>query len=371
MNSLVPLTVAVPLLGAAVFAGVGQVVRGRFFNVCAIVVAAATTGLCLTLLLHSRTGDVVYWFAGWHVRNGVALGIAFSVGPTSAAIASFTGFLATGALIYSWSSYRGREVGSLFYTLMLLFMAGMIGFSLTGDLFNMFVFFELMSVCAYALTGFQVRQTSALEGALQFAITNSIGAFLILFGIALVYGRTGALNLAQIGVELARRPPDALVAVSLALIVAGFLVKAGAAPFHFWLSDAYAVAPTAVAALLTGVMSDLGYHGIARVYWAAFSGSTGQAEAIRNVLVALGVASALVGGAMALLQAELKRLIAFATVANGGVTLVGIGVLTPDGLGGSDVFVVAGGLVRAAAILLVGVCIHHLGSGDELELRGR
>lgn len=370
MTPLVPLAVAVPLLGAAAFAAAGQLLRGRVFNALAIPVAAATTGICLVLLLRSWHGDLVYWFAGWQVRHGVALGIEFTVTPLGAAFATLAGFLATCAITYTWSSFRGREVGNLFYTLMLLFTAGMIGFSLTGDLFNLFVFFELMSVSAYALTGFRIREAATLEGSLQFAATNSVGAFLILFGIALVYGRTAALNLAQIGVELASRPPDALVGVALALIVAGFLIKAGAFPFHFWLADAYAVAPVAVGALLTGLMSELGYHAIARVYWTAFSGAADRV-AVRSVLLALGVASVVVGGVMAFLQSDLKRMIAFATVSMGGISLVGTALLNGEGLAGAAVMVVGGGLTRAAAILLIGICIEHCGSGDELDLRGR
>src|SRR5205823_7842205 len=136
-------------------------------------------------------------------------------------------------------------------------------FALTDDLFNLFVFFELMSVAAYALTGYRVEQPGVLQGALVFAVTNSIGAFVILIGIALLYGRTGALNLAQIGDALAQGRLDGLVIGALVLLTVGFLVKAGAAPFHFWLADAYAVAPAPVGALLAGVMSDLGVHAIA------------------------------------------------------------------------------------------------------------
>jgi multicomponent Na+:H+ antiporter subunit D len=371
MTELVPLAVAVPLLAAAVFTAIGAWTPPPVLDVAAAAVAAAETGICLTLLVHSWHHDLIHWFSGWEVRDGVALGISFTVTPTGAALASAAGLIATGALVFSWSSFRGREVAHVSYTLLLLFMTGMVGFALTGDLFNMFVFFELMSVAGYALTGYQVRQPSVLQGALNFAITNSIAGFLILFGIGLLYGRTSALNLAQIGEALARGPADSLVVVALALIVVGFLVKGGSVPFHFWLSDAYAVAPAQVGALLTGILSDLALHAVAKVYWTAFSGATGAAPAVQALLVGVGAASALVGGATAILQADLKRLVAFATVANGGITVVGIGVLSAGGLAGSTVLVVAAGLVRAAAILACGVCVHRLGASDEQLLHGR
>ena len=134
----------------------------------------------------------------------------------------------------------------------------------------MFVFFELMSVSAYALTAYRIGRPASLQGALSFAMTNSVGAVMILFGIALLYGRTGALNLAQVGEALASAPSDGLVVVAFALITGGFLVKAAIVPFHFWLADAYAVAPTPAAIVFTGVMSDLGIYAVARIYVTVF-----------------------------------------------------------------------------------------------------
>ena len=150
----------------------------------------------------------------------------------------------------------------------------MVGFCLTGDLFNLFVFFELMSVSAYVLVGYEVGQRAALEGALTFAVTNTVGSILLLFGIGLLYGRTGALNLAQMGAALAPGA-DALVGVAFALIACGLLVKAAVVPFHLWTADAYAVAPTPVCILLAGAFSELGLFGLARVYWTVFDGALG------------------------------------------------------------------------------------------------
>ena len=139
-------------------------------------------------------------------------------------------------------------------------------------MFNLFVFFEVMSVSAYALTAYRIERPRPLQGALSFAVTNSVGAMMILFGIALLYGRTGALNMAQVGVVLAAHPADGLVIVSFAMIVGGFMVKAAIVPFHFWLADAYTVAPTPAVIVFTGVMSDLGIYAVARIYWTVFEG---------------------------------------------------------------------------------------------------
>ena len=177
----------------------------------------------------------------------------------------------------------------LFDAIALVFIAAMVGFCLSGDLFDLFVFFELMSVCAYVLVGYEIRTRAPLEGSLTFAITNSIGSILLLSGIALLYGRTGALNLAQMGRALADGPADGLVVVSYALVAGGLLVKAAAVPFHFWTADAYAVAPTPVGLLLGGAFSELGLFGLARVHWTVFHDVLAPHEAeLRAILVGLG-----------------------------------------------------------------------------------
>jgi multicomponent Na+:H+ antiporter subunit D len=228
-----------------------------------------------------------------------------------------------------------------------------------------------MTVAAIALTGYG-DEPAPLQGALNFGIVNGFGAFFLLFGIGLLYGRTGALNLAQMGRSLAGGPVDGLVLVAFLLVTAGFLVKAGVVPFHFWLSDAYAVAPAPVCALYSGVMSDLGLLAVAKVYWPVFSGPfQTHATALRAILVTAGVASALLGGAMAFLQRDLKRMLAFVTIAQIGIGLVGIGLLTARSLAGATLFAVADGLVRGSLLLVVGILVRRLRTDDELRARGR
>ena len=221
-----------------------------------------------------------------------------------------------------------EEAPRLYRVLMLVFLGGMCGFALSADLFNMFVFFEVMGVTAYALAGYHVNELGPLQGALNFAITNSIGAYMLLFGTALVYGDTGALNLAQIGKTLEGHQPDALLVVAFTLIIVGFLVKAAIVPFHLWLADAHAVAPAPVCVLFSGVMVELGLLGVARVYWTMFDAPfEPHAPAVRNVLVTIGVVTALLGAVMAFVQRHLKRLLAYSTISHAGVMLAAIALL--------------------------------------------
>ena len=154
MNALVPVTVTIPLLGAPLVAASGPWIGKRGDDVAAIAAAAAATVLATLVLLRSFDAPLVYWLGNWRPRNGVAPGISFAVDPLGAAIALLACVLVTAALVYSWRFFD--FVKTHFHVLVLLFLGGAIGFSYTGDLFNMFVFLELMSVAAFALTAFRI-----------------------------------------------------------------------------------------------------------------------------------------------------------------------------------------------------------------------
>jgi multicomponent Na+:H+ antiporter subunit D len=372
LNAIVPLAVLVPLLGAGVLSATRPFSNRLAADSIALATAVATLVLCALALSRAAHHTVVYWWGAWQPRSGgVALGIDFAFGPLDAGMAVFAAVLMTAALIFSWRFLR--VVDHLYHAVLLVFLAAMVGFCLSGDLFNMFVFFELMSVSAYVLAGFMIDKRAPLEGSLNFAITNSAGAMLVLMGIGLVYAKTGALNLAQIGQQLGHAgAPSAAVIVGFTLIVCGFLVKAAAVPFHFWLADAYAVAPTPVCILFAGAMSELGLLGIARIYWTAFADVFGpHADALRWTLLAVGLATAFVGAVMALLQHHLKRMLAFATVSYMGLFLVGIAVLSPAGLAATAVYVVGDGFAKASLFVCVGIVQHQRASIDEVDLHGR
>jgi multicomponent Na+:H+ antiporter subunit D len=371
VDHLLALVVAVPLLAAAAITAAGPLLgrRRRLLDAVAIIVAAAVAVMLVVIMVRTAGGDEVYWFAGFRPFHGAAIGIGFAAGPLSAGLAALAAVLVTAAMTFSWRYFE--QVATHYHTLMLTFLAGMTGFCLTGDIFNLFVWFELMGVSAYALTAYRPEERGPIQGALNFAITNSVGAYLSLSGIALIYGRTGALNMAQIGVYIGRHPPDGLVTVAFLLIVSGLLIKGAIVPFHFWLADAHAVAPTPVCVLFSGVMVELGLYGIARVYWSVFGQALGHRAAISHVLLALGVLTAVVGALFCFRERHLKRLLAFSTISHAGMFLAGIALLTPLGLAGAAVYVAGHGLVKAALFLCTGVVLHRLGSVNETWLHGR
>ena len=229
-----------------------------------------------------------------------------------------------------------------------------------------------MGVCAYALTAYRVEDRGPIQGALNFAVTNSVGAYLMLAGIGLVYARTGALNMAEIGEALAGRPLDGLVVVSFLIIAVGLMVKASIVPFQFWLADAHAAAPTPACIVFSGAMVEGGLYAVARLWGALFSLPLApDAGRVRTALLCAGIATCAVGAVLCFAQRHLKRMLAFSTISHSGAMLLGIALLDARGAGGSAVYMVGHAAVKASLFLCAGMLLHRLQSVDELKLHGR
>ncbi len=368
MSALPPVPVAGPLLIAGLLLAFGRALPRKAPDIVAILTALAAMAACAAMTAQAAGGPLTYWFGGWTPRDGQVIGIAFAVDEAGGGFATVIGGLFAATLVFAWGYFD--EVHAHFHVLMLVFMAGMIGFCLTHDVFNMFVWFEVMSVAAFALTGYEL-QADPLEGALNFTVVNSVGSYLLLGGIGLLYAMGGALDMGALGAAVARAPADPVVGAAFVLMASGLLIKAAQVPFHFWLPDAHSVAPSPVSVMFSGAMVALGIFGLARLGFTVFAASTVVMHVFHTLLPGMGVASAVVGAAMALLQRHLKRLLAFSTVAHTGVLLIGLALLSHDGTSGMLLYMAGHGLVKGALFMVAGILLAVCGGIDEIALRGQ
>jgi multicomponent Na+:H+ antiporter subunit D len=214
-------------------------------------------------------------------------------------------------------------------------------------------------------------EPAPLQGSYNFAIVNTIGGFMIVLGIGLLYARTGALNFAQVGRAIGSNV-DNLFVLAFLLICVGYLVKAAIVPFHFWLADAHAVAPSPVCVLFSGVMVELGIYAVARVYWTIFHGAfAAHSSELRNTLLAFAALTAVVGGLMCYAEHHLKRLLAFSTISHAGLMLAGFALLTPKALAGFLIYVLSHGVIKGGLFLATGIVLHRLRRIGEEHLHGR
>ena len=370
METLAALPVALPLLVAAFVACFAGHMPRRIADLLALATCVAVVAIELRLLETARHAPIVAWMGAWLPRGSVSIGIALHLDSLGLAFALLTAVLVFAAVVFALRFFDAAETH--FHVLLLIFLAALGGLAIAGDLFNLFVCFELAGAVAYALCGYKTEDTAALQGAINFAVSNTVGALLVLWGIGLLYGRTGALNLAQMGAAVAGTAPDALLVMGFVLVASGLLVKAAMVPFHFWLADAHAVAPSPVCAIFSGVMVSAPILALARIHATVFAVPFGpHVDALRDVFFGFGVATALVGAILCFAQRHFKRLLAFSTIAHVGLLVTGMGLFAPAALGGVTLYALSHGLVKGALFLLAGIVLHRLGDVDELRLRGQ
>jgi multicomponent Na+:H+ antiporter subunit D len=368
LSALTPLVVAGPLAVGAAMLAVAHFLPPRVSDAVSLLTALAVFALCAALaVLTHRHGPFTYWFGGWTPRPGVTLGVGFEIDPGSAAVAAFIALIFAMCFLFAWGYFD--DVKAHFHVLMLLFLAAMIGFVLTRDIFNLFVWFEVMSVAAFALTAYQL-ETPSLVGALDFTVVNSLASFMMLGGVGLLYARAGALDFDAIGATVARAGPDPVIAGGFCLLAAALMTKGAIVPFHFWLSDAHAVAPSPVSVIFSGAMVAAALFALAKLSLRVFAPSADAHALMSGLFTVLGCATAVLGGVMAWLQRHLKRMLAFSTIAHLGIMLCGLATLSSVGVAGLLVYMVGHGLVKGALFMLAGILLATRAGIDELNLKG-
>ena len=215
-----------------------------------------------------------------------------------------------------------RSARGEFYALLLLVIAGMIGMAVSTDIIALFISFELMSLPTYILAGWSRHEPKSGEAALKYFINGAFSSAILLFGLALLYGLTGATNYAGIASGLVRLPGhDAAGVAALVLVIAGFGFKVSAVPFHAWAPDVYEGAPTPVTAFMSVGVKAGAFAGFLKLFVVA---AAPQWHTWANVLIVVAVLTMVVGNVLALPQRNLKRLLAYSSIAHAGYLLLGL-----------------------------------------------
>ncbi len=320
-----------------------------------IAISAIIFSFIFFLLAYFSPDIMMFAFSGWSPPFGIVwvldkLGLFMAI--------MITGIMSLTA-VYSVKYVKERK--HRYYTLICLLTIGLIGISLTGDIFNMYVFFELMSVASYALVAFLLNKEST-EAALKYLITGSLSSSFLLVGIAMLYGLTGTLNMADMALKISGGPVFMIV---LGLILGGLSLKSAIVPFHFWLPDVHPAAPSPVSALLSSVIIGSGVYMTIRIIFTVFG-----IMSIFWMLIILGLITMVVGGLMAIMQKDVKRLLAYSTVSQVGYIFIAIGMGTPAGVTAGLFHLFNNILLKCLLFLSFGIILWHTGTRDLNKLGG-
>ena len=322
MEKLIPLMVAIPLGGGFLCPLVGKFVRSRWVvELLALAVMAALLLLAVGQIV--SIDRATYWMGGW-TGDGVPIGISLVSDGLSQLLCLTINLIGLLAVLFSISYMRRFTSPGLYYSLFLLMVAGMNGVVMTGDLFNLYVFLEVAAISSYALVAFGTEKEE-LEASFKYLVLGGVSSVFVLFGIGILYNLTGHLNMARIAESLAAMDQAGMKAVWLAaaFFLMGFGLKAAMVPFHAWLPDAHPSAPAPISAMLSGVLiKAIGVYVLARLMFNVLPVSSVAGHAV----MALGVASMIVGGLMALGQWDLKRLLAYSSISQVGYVVMALGL---------------------------------------------
>lgn len=352
------LLVVLPLLAAALVALLrrGGPAFALTLAVCWILPFIA--GALLWQVL--ANGPISYHIGGWEPPWG----IEYRVDVLSAFVLVLVSAVGAVIMPFAWRSVAfeiPEERLAWFYCMYLLCLTGLLGIAITGDAFNAFVFLEVSSLASYVLIALG-RDRRALLAAFQYLIMGTIGATFYIIGVGLLYLLTGSLNMMDIAARLGAAAPEQMPAIVAALgfITVGISLKLALFPLHAWLPNAYAYAPSWVTVFLSATATKVAIYLLIRFYFSVFGVAIElDALPVTDIIVVLSVAAMFIASIVAVFETDLKRMLAYSSVAQIGYITLGIGLANQAGLTGGLVHVVNHALMKAALFLAVGAIFYR------------
>ena len=358
-NLELPLLVAVPIVAATLPLLFGL----RFDEVgwpVALLATLVEAGLAARVVGRVYAGERYFHQLGGYDRQ---YGIELAADGLSAGVVAL---IAVVALLVLGFARRAGPRRNSFYSAYLLLLAGLMGVSLTGDVFNLFVFLEITGLATYALVAAD-RSGRAALAALKYLILGTAGASLYLVGVGYLLLATGTLNMVELadtlGSEVAYTDP--LVVASFGFVAVGLSVKAAVFPLHTWMPDAYAESPDTVTAYISGLASTVGAYALARLIYSVYTVEFFAAVPLaQRALVAAATLSVVAGSVLAVTQSEVKRMLAYSSVAQFGLVVAAFGLATEQAVLGGAIHLVGHGLMKSGLFLAVGVLGFAHGTRD-------
>ena len=335
------LAFAVPLLGLF------SRKAGKYLPVLAFLFNLIATLLLLPRVMEKPIQVLIGGFPPPFCINLVA-------GPVGVGLAFLIALVGLLVSIYS-TDYIRQGPRDKYHTLFLLLLTGATGVVLTGDIFNLFVFFEILCISSYALVAYP-GDKPAVESAVKYLIQGAVGSSLVLIGVGLLYGLFGTLNMADIAGRIDSVSPVS-VFVPLALMITGFGVEAAVFPLNAWLPDAHSSAPSSISAILSGIAIEVGLYAVIRVVFTLFGASS-----LLLSLTFLGLLTLLIGEMSAFAQDNIKRMLAYSSIGQIGLILFALSLASAHGVSGGLFQLVSHTLSKALLFLAVGYMIYRTGS---------
>lgn len=366
-DHLPALQVVVPLLAAPLMV---LVRRGAFAWLLATAVSWTALVIALALAFKVREAGVIsYAIGNWPPPWG----IEYRVDGLNSFVLVLVSLVAAIVAPYARASVAAElpaDQHYLFYTMYSLCLAGLLGITITGDAFNLFVFLEISSLSTYVLIALG-RNRRALLAAYQYLVLGTIGATFYIIGVGLLYLMTGTLNLADLAVRLRDVHEMRPVLAALAFITAGVGLKLALFPLHFWLPNAYAYAPSAITAFLAASATKVSVYVLLRYYFLIFGVQLVFARLpMAEILIALSALAVVSASLVAVYQRDLKRMFAYSSVAQIGYITLGMGLANQSGLTGAVVHLFNHGLTKGALFLLLGGVSLRLGASSLERMAG-
>jgi multicomponent Na+:H+ antiporter subunit D len=328
--------------------------------------------LAMAVMLAQRvyaSGTIFYAIGAW----ATPWGIGYRVDMAGALMILVIATIGAVVMPYAWRSIQHeipKKLAGLFYTCYLLCLTGLLGIVVTGDAFNLFVFLEISSLSSYVLISLGSTRR-ALTAAYQYLVMGTIGATFILIGIGLLYMMTGTLNMMDLSQRLPEVTDTRTIRVAFAFVTVGVSIKLALFPLHLWLPNAYTFAPSVVSAFFAATATKVGIYVLLRFFFTVFGiHFSFNSMHVGEILMLLAVAAILIASLVAVFQNNVKRMLAYSSVAQIGYIILGISLATSAGVTAGMLHLFNHALIKCALFLAMGCIFLRLGSVELKDMHG-